>query len=87
MSVNTVPDATAVVMNSAPGFASLLEAAGATAIPFGERATSDAEQSSPLAARTAPALAAAATFDNRPTWDNPTQVFDNRPTWDNWKKK
>ncbi|WP_369145639.1 multiple cyclophane-containing RiPP AmcA [Streptomyces sp. R44] len=30
---------------------------------------------------------ALATFDNRPTWDNPTPVFDNRPTWDDWSKK
>ncbi|MFJ9695790.1 multiple cyclophane-containing RiPP AmcA [Kitasatospora sp. NPDC101183] len=29
----------------------------------------------------------AATFDNRPTWDNTGSSFDNRPTWDNWSKK
>ncbi|MGW4685605.1 multiple cyclophane-containing RiPP AmcA [Streptomyces sp. NPDC004244] len=28
----------------------------------------------------------AATFDNRPTWDNPGASFDNRPTWDDWSK-
>ncbi|MFD7320559.1 multiple cyclophane-containing RiPP AmcA [Streptomyces sp. NPDC059875] len=28
-----------------------------------------------------------ATFDNRPTWDNPTPAFDNRPTWDDWSKR
>ncbi|GAA2250198.1 hypothetical protein GCM10010232_42580 [Streptomyces amakusaensis] len=61
MSVNIAPDAVALVMESAPGFASLLEAA--------------------------PAQHIAGTFDNQPTWDNPTPVFDNRPTWDNWKKK
>ncbi|MFJ7247085.1 multiple cyclophane-containing RiPP AmcA [Kitasatospora sp. NPDC098652] len=31
--------------------------------------------------------AAAAKFDNRPTWDNAGSSFDNRPTWDNWSKK
>ncbi|WP_371677001.1 multiple cyclophane-containing RiPP AmcA [Streptomyces sp. NBC_01276] len=30
---------------------------------------------------------ALATFDNRPTWDNPSSSpFDNRPTWDDWSK-
>ncbi|MFE6101005.1 multiple cyclophane-containing RiPP AmcA [Streptomyces laurentii] len=49
-----------LVMNSAQGFRSLLEAVRPHAV---------------------------STFDNRPTWDNPTPVFDNRPTWDNWSKK
>ncbi|MFE5740674.1 MULTISPECIES: multiple cyclophane-containing RiPP AmcA [Streptomyces] len=48
------------MLNSAPGFRSLLEVTGSQAI---------------------------ATFDNRPTWDNPTPAFDNRPTWDNWNNK
>lgn len=61
MSANIAPDATALVMDSAPGYTSLLEAAGAAAL--------------------------SSTFDNQPTWDNPTPVFDNRPTWDNWKNK
>ena len=54
------PTAADLVMNSAQGFQSLL----------------DATSTRPLA-----------TFDNRPTWDNPTPVFDNRPTWDDWGKK
>ncbi|BCL16028.1 multiple cyclophane-containing RiPP AmcA [Micromonospora sagamiensis] len=28
----------------------------------------------------------AATFDNRPTWDN-RGSFDSRPGWDTWNKK
>lgn len=52
--------ATDLVLNSAPGFRTLLETAGSQPI---------------------------ATFDNRPTWDNPTPAFDNRPTWDDWNKK
>ncbi|MFI1060455.1 multiple cyclophane-containing RiPP AmcA [Streptomyces spororaveus] len=29
---------------------------------------------------------ALATFDNRPTWDNPGASFGNRPMWDDWIK-
>ncbi|MER7129801.1 multiple cyclophane-containing RiPP AmcA [Streptosporangium saharense] len=30
----------------------------------------------------------AATFDNKPSWDNQKGgAFDNRPGWDNWGKK
>ncbi|MEV6868155.1 multiple cyclophane-containing RiPP AmcA [Streptosporangium subroseum] len=29
----------------------------------------------------------AATFDNKPSWDNNKGGFDNRPSWDNWSKK
>ncbi|WP_236240515.1 multiple cyclophane-containing RiPP AmcA [Streptomyces sp. CC228A] len=72
MSANTAPDATALVMDSAPGFTSLLEAAGAAALPRWQNVLT-------------PPLAAG--FDNRPTWDNPTPAFDNRPSWDNWKNK
>ncbi|MFH8584927.1 multiple cyclophane-containing RiPP AmcA [Streptomyces celluloflavus] len=57
MPANTATD---LVLNSAPGFRSLLKVTGSQAI---------------------------ATFDNRPTWDNPTPAFDNRPTWDNWNNK
>ncbi|WP_328300042.1 hypothetical protein OG389_21190 [Streptomyces sp. NBC_00435] len=57
MLANTATD---LVLDSAEGFQSLLEAAGSQII---------------------------STFDNRPTWDNPTPAFDNRPTWDDWSKK
>lgn len=86
MSVHTPTDAATLVMDSAVGFESLLEAAGTAAVARWENAganatpsnppTSQAEHSKPLAA-----------FDNRPTWDNPTATFDNRPSWDNWKNK
>ncbi|MEV6394096.1 multiple cyclophane-containing RiPP AmcA [Streptomyces sp. NPDC051907] len=87
MSVNIAPDATALVMDSAQGFTSLLEAAGATALARGENAWTNAHSGSrPAAAARRPQLLVG-TFDNQPTWDNPTPVFDNRPTWDNWKNK
>ncbi|MEU3404751.1 multiple cyclophane-containing RiPP AmcA [Streptomyces sp. NPDC006670] len=60
MSAHTPSDATALVMDSAGAFQSLLPPIGTQAL---------------------------ATFDNRPTWDNPTPgSFDNRPTWDDWSK-
>ncbi|MEU3598904.1 multiple cyclophane-containing RiPP AmcA [Streptomyces sp. NPDC006798] len=57
MSVRTAPDAIGLVMNSAPGFASLLEAGPAprNSGPFDNRPTWD--NPTPV-------------FDNRPTWDN-----------------
>ncbi|MFF3098110.1 multiple cyclophane-containing RiPP AmcA [Streptomyces cyaneofuscatus] len=73
MSANVAPDATALVMDSAPGFASLLEAVGTMAVARRENAWTGQHVTG--------------TFDNRPTWDNPTPTFDNRPTWDNWKNK
>ncbi|AXE27139.1 hypothetical protein C0216_30315 [Streptomyces globosus] len=78
MSAHTAPDATTLVMDSAPGFTSLLEAAGTAAIARWGNTWSNADFENYLSATT---------FDNRPTWDNPTPVFDNRPTWDNWKNK
>ncbi|AWZ03577.1 MULTISPECIES: multiple cyclophane-containing RiPP AmcA [unclassified Streptomyces] len=70
MSVHTPTDAASLVMDLAEGFESLLEAAGTSAVARWENT---------------PALPLA-TFDNRPTWDNPTPAFDNRPTWDDWSK-
>ncbi|MEV6731005.1 MULTISPECIES: multiple cyclophane-containing RiPP AmcA [unclassified Streptomyces] len=78
MSANTATDATTLVMDSAPGFTSLLEAAGSQAVARWGNAWSNADFDNQVTA---------ATFDNRPTWDNPNPVFDNRPTWDNWKNK
>ncbi|MEU8462279.1 multiple cyclophane-containing RiPP AmcA [Streptomyces sp. NPDC029003] len=78
MLVNTPTDAATLVMDSAEGFTSLLEAAGSTAVARWENAEADnksTHSAQPLAA-----------FDNRPTWDNPTPAFDNRPTWDDWSK-
>ncbi|MCS0635118.1 hypothetical protein NX801_05495 [Streptomyces sp. LP05-1] len=87
MSVNIAPDATALVMNSAPGFVSLLEATGRTVPSHRVNARTDAGRSNGAAAGPTRRRPLAGTFDNRPTWDNPTPAFDNRPTWDNWKNK
>lgn len=87
MSVNTAPDATALVMDSASGFTSLLEAAGTTVPAHCENARTDADRGDGPAAEATRPRPLAGAFDNRPTWDNPTPVFDNRPTWDNWKNK
>lgn len=76
MSAPTAPDATALVMDSASDFTSLLEAAGTAALDRWGNAWSNADFENYQSA-----------FDNRPTWDNPTATFDNRPTWDNWKNK
>ncbi|MCY0947509.1 multiple cyclophane-containing RiPP AmcA [Streptomyces antarcticus] len=84
MSALTDPDAATLVMDSAPGFTSLLEAAGSQVVARWENAwTNTVWNNQP----TSQALPFATTFDNRPTWDNPSPVFDNRPTWDNWKNK
>ncbi|MFJ7204495.1 multiple cyclophane-containing RiPP AmcA [Streptomyces sp. NPDC098789] len=82
MSATTAPDATALVVDSAEGFASLLEAAGTAAIPRWENTWTNATWSNRPTS-----IQPLAGFDNRPTWDNPTPAFDNRPTWDNWKNK
>lgn len=74
MSAHTPADATSLVMDSGPGFRSLLEAAGSQTVARWGDADFDQQVTT-------------STFDNRPTWDNPTPVFDNRPTWDNWKNK
>ncbi|MGW7369505.1 multiple cyclophane-containing RiPP AmcA [Streptomyces sp. NPDC054841] len=87
MSVNIAPDATALVMDSAPGFTSLLEATGTTALAHWENSWTNADWGNRPAAEATHPQPLAGTFDNRPTWDNPTPVFDNRPTWDNWKNK
>ncbi|MGW1206100.1 multiple cyclophane-containing RiPP AmcA [Streptomyces cyaneofuscatus] len=87
MSANIAPDATALVMDSAPGYTSLLEAAGTTALARRENALTDADPGRRPATGATRAKHIAGTFDNRPTWDNPTPAFDNRPTWDNWKNK
>ncbi|MCX4696377.1 multiple cyclophane-containing RiPP AmcA [Streptomyces sp. NBC_01408] len=81
MSAHTAPDAATLVMDSAPGFTSLLEAAGSQGVARWENAWTNAVWNNRPTSQTA------ATFDNRPTWDNPNPVFDNRPTWDNWKNK
>ncbi|MFF4099256.1 multiple cyclophane-containing RiPP AmcA [Streptomyces sp. NPDC001903] len=53
--------------------------------PLGERLDQrHLEEPAHLGSRARQALA---TFDNRPTWDDPTATFDNRPTGDNWKNK
>ncbi|MEV7618380.1 multiple cyclophane-containing RiPP AmcA [Streptomyces sp. NPDC089799] len=77
MLANTAPDATTLVMDSAEGFRSLLEAAGSAAVPRWGNAWSNTDFENYMAA---------STFDNRPTWDNPGASFDNRPTWDDWSK-
>ncbi|MEU9000536.1 multiple cyclophane-containing RiPP AmcA [Streptomyces sp. NPDC048551] len=82
MSANTPADATALVMDSAEGFTSLLEAVGTAAVRRWENNWTNATWGNQ---RTGAQQLAA--FDNRPTWDNPTPAFDNRPTWDNWKNK
>ncbi|MFF3731886.1 multiple cyclophane-containing RiPP AmcA [Streptomyces sp. NPDC002476] len=87
MSMNIAPDATALVMDSAPGFTSLLDAAGITALAHRENAWTNADRDNRPASEVTHPQSLAGTFDNRPTWDNPTPVFDNRPTWDNWKNK
>ncbi|MFD8469937.1 multiple cyclophane-containing RiPP AmcA [Streptomyces cyaneofuscatus] len=87
MSANIAPDATALVMDSAPGFASLLEAVGTTTVARREKAWTDAGQGDRHATEAGHGQHVIGTFDNRPTWDNPTPAFDNRPTWDNWKNK
>lgn len=79
MSAHMVADASTLVMDSAPGFTSLLEAAGTRAVARWENAWSNSDFDNQ------PTYASG--FDNRPTWDNPTPAFDNRPTWDNWTKK
>ncbi|MFE3582259.1 multiple cyclophane-containing RiPP AmcA [Streptomyces vinaceus] len=85
MSAITAPDATALVMDSAEGFASLLEAAGTSPVHRWENfPTFDNTEFDNKPTYSTQPLAA---FDNRPTWDNPTPAFDNRPTWDNWKNK
>ncbi|MFE5717622.1 multiple cyclophane-containing RiPP AmcA [Streptomyces erythrochromogenes] len=84
MSVHTPTDAATLVMDSAEGFESLLEAAGTAAVARWENAWTTG--SNPPTSEAAPAQPLAA-FDNRPTWDNPTATFDNRPSWDNWKNK
>lgn len=78
MSAHTPTDATSLVMDSGPGFRSLLEAAGSQAVARRGDAWSNADSENYLTS---------SAFDNRPTWDNPTPAFDNRPTWDNWKNK
>ncbi|MCI4078780.1 hypothetical protein MRQ86_00085 [Streptomyces sp. MMS21 TC-5] len=84
MSAHTPTDAATLVMDSAEGFESLLEAAGTAAVARSEN-TCTTKSNQPISGA-APAKALGA-FDNRPTWDNPTATFDNRPTWDNWKNK
>ncbi|MEV0409844.1 multiple cyclophane-containing RiPP AmcA [Streptomyces sp. NPDC050448] len=78
MSANIAAD---LVLDSGPAFTSLLEAAGSQSIARWGNAWNNADFDN------SPTVSAANTFDNRPTWDNPTPVFDNRPTWDNWKNK
>lgn len=81
MPANTHTDAVSLVMDSAEGFRSLLEDAGSTAVArWGNSPTFDNTEFDNQ-------VTAAVTFDNRPTWDNPTPAFDNRPTWDDWSKK
>ncbi|MFD9621862.1 multiple cyclophane-containing RiPP AmcA [Streptomyces virginiae] len=84
MSASTATDATALVMDSAPGFASLLEAAGSQEVARWENTWTNATWGNQPTSQTAQPLVHA--FDNRPTWDNPTPAFDNRPTWDDWSK-
>ncbi|MFD8891890.1 multiple cyclophane-containing RiPP AmcA [Streptomyces sp. NPDC059566] len=86
MSVHTPADAATLVMDSANGFESLLEAAGTAAVARWENAWTNATWSNQLISE-ADHAKPLATFDNRPTWDNPTATFDNRPTWDNWKNQ
>ncbi|WP_405978899.1 multiple cyclophane-containing RiPP AmcA [Streptomyces sp. NBC_00158] len=86
MSAATAPDATALVMDSAPGFTSLLEAAGTSSVARWENAWTNATWSNQPTSQAAHAQPFATAFDNRPTWDNPTPAFDNRPTWDDWNK-
>lgn len=86
MSVHTPTDAATLVMDSAEGFESLLDAAGTAAVARWENAWTNATWSNQPTSEAAQAKPPAA-FDNRPTWDNPTATFDNRPTWDNWKNK
>ncbi|MGP3685811.1 multiple cyclophane-containing RiPP AmcA [Streptomyces sp. IBSNAI002] len=86
MSVHTPTDATTLVMDSAEGFESLLEAAGTAAVARWENAGANATRSNPPTPQAEHGEPLAA-FDNRPTWDNPTATFDNRPSWDNWKNK
>ncbi|MFJ6480460.1 MULTISPECIES: multiple cyclophane-containing RiPP AmcA [unclassified Streptomyces] len=83
MLAHTPTDATTLVMDSAEGFESLLEAAGSTAVARWDDDWSNHEFDNQVTYSTQPLAA----FDNRPTWDNPTATFDNRPTWDNWKNK
>ncbi|MER5929403.1 multiple cyclophane-containing RiPP AmcA [Streptomyces sp. NPDC002054] len=64
MSAHTAPDATTLVMDSAPGFTSLLEAAGSQVVARWENAWTTAVWNNQSAFQTA------TTFDNRPTWDN-----------------
>ncbi|MFE2326019.1 multiple cyclophane-containing RiPP AmcA [Streptomyces sp. NPDC059385] len=84
MSVNIAPDATTLVMDSAEGFQSLLEAAGTQSLARWENFPSfdNSEFDNKPTYSTQPLAA----FDNRPTWDNPGASFDNRPTWDDWSK-
>ncbi|MEW2417533.1 multiple cyclophane-containing RiPP AmcA [Streptomyces sp. NPDC046866] len=85
MLAHTPTDATTLVMDSARGFESLLEAAGTAPVAHWENfPTFDNTEFDNKPTYSAQPLAA---FDNRPTWDNPTSKFDNRPTWDNWKNK
>ncbi|MFJ8848711.1 hypothetical protein ACIRFF_38150 [Streptomyces cyaneofuscatus] len=67
MSANIAPDATTLVMDSAPGYASLLEAAGTTTLAGRENAWTNAERSNRPATGATHAQNAAGTFDNRPT--------------------
>ncbi|MFD3677915.1 multiple cyclophane-containing RiPP AmcA [Streptomyces sp. NPDC058613] len=87
MSALTAPDAATLVMDSAPGFTSLLEATGSQVVARWENAWTNTVWNNQPTSQAAHALPFATTFDNRPTWDNPNPVFDNRPTWDNWKNK
>ncbi|MFE2167835.1 multiple cyclophane-containing RiPP AmcA [Streptomyces sp. NPDC059447] len=84
MLAHTPNDATTLVMDSAPGFQSLLEAAGTSAAARWENfPTIDNTEFDNNPTYSTQPLAA---FDNRPTWDNPGASFDNRPTWDDWSK-
>ncbi|MFB7355977.1 multiple cyclophane-containing RiPP AmcA [Streptomyces gardneri] len=84
MLAHTPTDATTLVMDSAHGFESLLEAAGSQSLPtWGNSPTFDITEFDNKPTYSAQPLAA---FDNRPTWDNPGASFDNRPTWDDWSK-
>ncbi|MFJ5738289.1 hypothetical protein [Streptomyces microflavus] len=70
MSANVAPDATALVMDSAPGYASLLEAVGTTTLAGRVNAWTNADRGYRPATEATHAQLVAGTFDNRPTWDN-----------------